>query len=191
MIGGVATHRIMVVRGHTSPGARVWMKMGIRSHVTRADVRGNYEFRDAMAPGIYVMTVRAKDRAGGVASATMTTTQGDAVIAWINTMIDVIRNDIANVGLASRTMAMVSSAVYDAVNDIERTHAVFKVDVHAPRGASPEAAASEAAYTVLSSLDPACRRCSRRRWRSLWRPCRPGRPATRASRSAARSRMAS
>jgi membrane-associated phospholipid phosphatase len=44
--------------------------------------------------------------------------------------------------------------VYDAVNDIERTHAVFKVDVKAPRWASPVAAASEAAYTVLSSLDP-------------------------------------
>ena len=49
---------------------------------------------------------------------------------------------------------MVSGAVYDAVNDIERTGSVFKVDVHAPRGASASAAASEAAYTVLSALDP-------------------------------------
>ena len=51
-------------------------------------------------------------------------------------------------------MAMVSAAVYDAVNDIERTHAVFKVDVRAPHWASPQAAASAAAYTVLSALYP-------------------------------------
>ena len=77
------------------------------------------------------------NRAGIASSASMTTTQGDAVIAWIKTMIDVIRADPSNVGLASRTMAMVSAAVYDAVNDIERTHAVFKVDVRAPHWASP------------------------------------------------------
>jgi hypothetical protein len=51
-------------------------------------------------------------------------------------------------------MAMMSAAVYDAVNSIERTHAAFRVNVQAPRRASPEAAASEAAYLVLSSLDP-------------------------------------
>ncbi len=154
MIAGVTTHRVMVVRGDTLPDARVHLEVGDKSHTTRAGVRGKYQFRMAMAPGNYILTVRATDRAGGVASATMTTTHGDAVIAWINTMIDAIRADPSNVGLASRTMAMESAAVYDAVNDIERTHAVFKVNVQAPRWASPEAAASEAAYTVLSSLDP-------------------------------------
>ncbi len=84
----------------------------------------------------------------------MTMTRGDAILAWINTTIDVIRADVGNVGLASRTLAMESAAAYDAVNDIEHTHAVYKVDAPAPRWASPEAAASEAAYTVLSSLDP-------------------------------------
>ena len=84
----------------------------------------------------------------------MTVTRGDAVIAWIDTMIEVIKADIANVGMASRTLAMVSGAVYDAVNDIERTGSVYKFDVPAPPGASASAAASEAAYTILSALDP-------------------------------------
>ncbi len=84
----------------------------------------------------------------------MAVNQGDAVIAWIDTAIEVIKADIANVGLASRTLAMVSGAVYDAVNDIERTGAVYKVNVQAPPGASASVAASEAAYTVLSALDP-------------------------------------
>lgn len=154
MIGGVATHRMMVIRGQTLAGARVHLKIGNTSRVTRAGVLGNYQFRVAMPPGSYDLEVRAVNRAGIVSSASMTTTQGDAVIAWINTMIDVIRADPSNVGLASRTMAMVSAAVYDAVNDIERTHAVFKVDVRAPHWASPQAAASAAAYTVLSALYP-------------------------------------
>jgi hypothetical protein len=49
---------------------------------------------------------------------------------------------------------MVSAAVYDAVNDIERTGSVFKFDVKAPSGASASAAVSGAAYSVLSALDP-------------------------------------
>lgn len=151
MIGGVATHRMMVIRGQTLAGARVHLKIGNASRVTRAGALGNYQFRVAMPPGSYDLEVRAVNRAGIASSASMTTTQGDAVIAWINTMIDVIRADPSNVGLASRTMAMVSAAVYDAVNDIERTHAVFKVDVRAPHWASPQAAASAAAYTVLSA----------------------------------------
>ena len=154
MIGGVATHRMMVIRGQTLAGARVHLKIGNASRVTRAGALGNYQFRVAMPPGSYDLEVRAVNRAGIVSSASMTTTQGDAVIAWINTMIDVIRADPSNLGLASRTMAMVSAAVYDAVNDIERTHAVFKVDVRAPHWASPQAAASAAAYTVLSALYP-------------------------------------
>ena len=154
MINGVATHRVMVVQGHTSPGAQVQLEVDHTMRLTRAGVHGNYRFRLPMATGSYVLTVKATSQAGAVTSATMTTSQGDAVIAWINTMIDVVRADVSNVGLVSRTMAMMSAAVYDAVNAIDRTHAVFKVNVRAPRWASPEAAASEAAYTVLSSLYP-------------------------------------
>jgi len=154
MIGGIATHRMLVIRGQTLAGARVQLKIGNESRFTRAGALGNYQFRVVMPPGHYDLEVRAVNRAGVVATASMTTTQGDAVLAWINTTIDAIRSDPSNVGLVSRTLAMVSAAVYDAVNDIERTGAVFKVDVHAPHRASPQAAASEAAYTVLLALYP-------------------------------------
>jgi membrane-associated phospholipid phosphatase len=154
IINGVATHRVMLVRGETFPGARVRLEIGKVSRVTHAGADGRYEFRMAMAPGRYTLSAVAEDRSGVVASATMTMTHGDAVIAWINTMIDAVRADTSNVGLVSRTMAMVSSGVYDAVNDIERTHHVFKIYVPAPGSASPAAAASEAAYTVLSALYP-------------------------------------
>jgi hypothetical protein len=153
-INGIATNRVTVIRGQTFPGARVDLEIGNTSHVTRAEALGNYQFRIAMAPGNYELSVHAKSATGQVTSASMSMTHGDAVIAWINTMIDVLKSDAGKVGLASRTMAMVSAAVYRAVNDIERTHAVFRTDVEAPRWASPQAAASETAYLVLSSLYP-------------------------------------
>ena len=77
--------------------------------------------------GVYQVKVKAVDAKGqrldrlddrGV-------TMGDAVLAWESTLIDVVRDDSANVGLASRTLAMVSGAIYDAVNDIEHTGAVY------------------------------------------------------------------
>ncbi len=51
---------------------------------------------------------------------------------------------------------MVPAAMYDAVNAIDQFGSVFQVSVPASeaQGASPEAAASEAAYDVLSSLIP-------------------------------------
>jgi PAP2 superfamily len=154
MIAGVTTGQVMVIQGQTFPDASVRLDVGHAARVTQAGASGNYQFRVAMPPGDYTVRVRSKGPAGDVESASMTTTHADAVIAWVNTMITVVKADIANVGLASRTLAMVSAAVYDAVNDIERTHAVFKINVDAPSWASPTAAASEAAYTVLSALDP-------------------------------------
>ncbi|MGE5756819.1 MAG: vanadium-dependent haloperoxidase [Planctomycetaceae bacterium] len=80
---------------------------------------------------------------------------GDVVIAWNKTMLDAIRADKTSPGPATRTMAMVQAAIYDAVNDIDRTSSVYHVDIAAPPGSSPEAAASAAAYRVLVNLYPA------------------------------------
>ncbi len=154
MINGVATSPVLVFDGRTMPNASVQLQVGRSIRTTHSDSSGNYKFALTMPSGTYQAQVTARDRAGRVEKASMTATVGDAVIAWVDTMIEVIKADIANVGLASRTQAMVSGAVYDAVNDVQRTGAVYKFDVKAPSGASASAAASEAAYTVLSALDP-------------------------------------
>jgi hypothetical protein len=130
------------------------MHLGHTTMMGHSTASGHYQFKVREPAGTYVVKIKARDRAGQVSQAAMSVTKGDAVVAWIDTMIQVIKDDPANVGLASRTMAMVSGAVYDAVNDITHTGSVYKFDVHAPKGASPSAAASEAACTVLSSLDP-------------------------------------
>ena len=71
-------------------------------------------------------------------------------------MLDAIRVTKDTLGLSTRTMAMVQAAMYDAVNAIDHFGSVYQVSVPAAesQGASPEAAASEAAFDVLSSLIP-------------------------------------
>ncbi len=55
---------------------------------------------------------------------------------------------------ATRALAMVHAAIYDSVNAIYRTYAVYAVNAQAPNGASPEAAAVAAAHSVLLALYP-------------------------------------
>lgn len=55
----------------------------------------------------------------------------------------------------ARVMAMVHAATYDAVNAIDRRHAMYAVEVKAPPGASVEAAAAAAANGILSRVFPA------------------------------------
>jgi membrane-associated phospholipid phosphatase len=154
MIGQVATGRTMVIEGQTMPDAMVRLRVGTTTKLGRSNASGQYQFKLSEPSGSYRVKIQARNHSGQVSQAAMTLTEGDAVTAWIDTMIEVVKADIANVGMASRTLAMVSGAVYDAVNDIDHTGSVFKFDVQAPAGASASAAASEAAYTVLSALDP-------------------------------------
>jgi membrane-associated phospholipid phosphatase len=155
MIGQVATARVTVIAGQTMPNASVQLHLGKTTKLGHSDGSGHYHFKVAEPSGTYLVKIKARNHAGDVSKTSMTMTKGDAVIAWVDTMDEVIKADIANVGMASRTLAMVSGAVYDAVNDIDRTGTVYMFDVRAPRWASASAAASEAAYTVLSALDPA------------------------------------
>jgi hypothetical protein len=72
-------------------------------------------------------------------------------------MLQAIWNDATAPTVASRVMAMVGVAVYDAVDGIDPLFTSYRVPgltTHAPPGASASAAASAAADTVLNSLFP-------------------------------------
>jgi hypothetical protein len=56
--------------------------------------------------------------------------------------------------VAARTMAMVHTAMFDAVNSVDSRYTPYKVKVPAPPGSSPEAAAVAAAHGVLLKLFP-------------------------------------
>ena len=55
---------------------------------------------------------------------------------------------------ASRVMAIVHSAMFDAINSIEGRYTPYKFKVSAPAGSSPEAAGAAAAHAALVTLFP-------------------------------------
>ncbi len=113
-----------------------------------------------LALGDNALTVMATDAAGNT-SHYQATIHRDAstggvnqVIYWNEIQLQAIENDASTPEYASRGLAMVSAAVYDAVNAIDRTPAYY-VSLTAPADASADAAVASAAYTVLCYLYPA------------------------------------
>jgi hypothetical protein len=99
--------------------------------------------------GVFALTLYT------VAAIVSGTASADVVTDWNQTALHA--TDVAGFGPPpqTRAMAMVHAAIYDAVNAIDRRHAVYVVDVKAPSGASQEAAAAAAAHGILVRLFPA------------------------------------
>jgi hypothetical protein len=81
--------------------------------------------------------------------------RADVVIDWDNVLLDAVRTDRTNPPRATRAMAAVHVAIFDAVNGILGGYTPYHVTDAAPGGASPEAAAAAAAHKVLVALFPA------------------------------------
>jgi len=56
--------------------------------------------------------------------------------------------------VAARALAILHVALYDAVNAVDRRYAPYAVNLRPERGASSEAAASQAAFRVVTALFP-------------------------------------
>ena len=76
----------------------------------------------------------------------------DVVTAWNAAALAAIRAEKTPPPVASRALAILHTAIYDAVNGILRTHEPYLVGGFVSRSASVEAAASAAAHRVLVSL---------------------------------------
>jgi hypothetical protein len=87
--------------------------------------------------------------------AMVSATRADEVTDWHEHMLTALGKGGVNAIVSSRDAALVSAAVFDAVNGVERRYAPIHVSDHAPRGASKRAAAVQAAYVVLISRFPA------------------------------------
>ena len=79
---------------------------------------------------------------------------GDVVTDWNTAALNAIRASSTTPPQASRTLAILHSSIYDAVNGIFRTHEPYFVKQKGPSNASEEAAASAAAHRVLITLFP-------------------------------------
>jgi PAP2 superfamily len=81
---------------------------------------------------------------------------GQPVIDWNQILLSIVNTpgaQPANVQ-PTRNFAIVHTAIYDAVDAIDRTHEPYLIDIRAPHGASATAAADAAAHTALVGLYP-------------------------------------
>jgi hypothetical protein len=83
-----------------------------------------------------------------------TVANADVVTDWNNAALDAIRNGHTPPPIASRSLAILHVAMYDAVNGIDRTYQPYLVQSAVPASASGEAAASAAAHEALGALFP-------------------------------------
>jgi membrane-associated phospholipid phosphatase len=79
----------------------------------------------------------------------------EVVVDWNNVALTAIRTDKTPPPKASRALAMVHVAVFDAVDGVLGGFTPYHVTAAAPVGASPEAATVAAAHDVLVALYPA------------------------------------
>jgi hypothetical protein len=82
------------------------------------------------------------------------TNGADVVIAWNQTLLAALANAHTPAPPGTRLGAIVQSAVFDAVNGIDRRYTAIHVQPAAPRGASRAAAAAGAAHEALVALFP-------------------------------------
>src|SRR5262245_1750676 len=78
----------------------------------------------------------------------------DLVLQWNEAARDAIRTAGTSAPAASRILAITHAAVYDAVNALDRTHEVYRVDTLAHPRASREAAVAAAAHRALVTFYP-------------------------------------
>jgi hypothetical protein len=80
----------------------------------------------------------------------------DPVIQWNRVLLGILGTPGAQPATvhATRSLAILHTAIYDAVDSIEHTSKPYLVSIKSPRRADPTAAAAAAGYTVLASLYP-------------------------------------
>jgi hypothetical protein len=81
--------------------------------------------------------------------------RADEVTDWHEHLLDALGTAGVNPVVSTRDAALVSAAVFDAVNGVQRRYTPIRVPAAAPRGASQRAAAVQAAYAILLARFPA------------------------------------
>jgi hypothetical protein len=90
-----------------------------------------------------------------IASSIALSARADVVTDWNNAALDAIRAGNTAPPIASRSLAILHTSIYDAVYGIVRTHEPYLVQSAVQASASREAAASAAAHSALVNLFPA------------------------------------
>jgi PAP2 superfamily len=108
-----------------------------------------------LAASAYARTSQANPIPAG--HARVAQESGQPVLDWNNVLRSIVNTPGAqppNIQ-PTRNFAILHTAIYDAVDAIDRTHEPYLIDVRAPRDASETAAADAAAHAALVGLYPA------------------------------------
>jgi membrane-associated phospholipid phosphatase len=87
-------------------------------------------------------------------STVLATKTQDVVLKWNKIALEAIQAEKTPPQMAARNLAILHTAMYDAVNAISKKYKVYQANIEAPAGASAEAAAIAAAHRVLVALYP-------------------------------------
>ncbi len=79
----------------------------------------------------------------------------NAVLEWNGLMIDAIRVDNSGPTLSSRNLAILHTAIFDAVNSVTRTHQPYRFQPATDPVTSTEAAVATAGHAIVQVLYPA------------------------------------
>jgi hypothetical protein len=144
--------------GQTEANARVTLVGTDKAAI--ASAAGQFSLSEVdLAIGTNTLTIRAIDLAGNTsefitAIERVAEDNSDVVIDWNATLLNAVRASNTPPPVATRNMAIVHAAIFDAVNGIEGTYNPYYVTSAGPAGASSAAAAAEAAYWTILSLYP-------------------------------------
>ena len=162
----------MNVQGNTSPQARVIIRRtdaitNEQSMVWQgtSDERGLFQTVLAVGPGANTYQVDARDELGRRTTFIKNWFGGDVVADWNATMLNAIRdwtglsNDPypnrivpSRPGIASKNLAMVHAAMFDAANAVHGRYQPYLQDLPRDPQASPIAALATAAHRVAKQL---------------------------------------
>ncbi len=147
---------VVTLQGQAEAGA----KLQFGNTQSLASNLGTFIFPNVgLADGDNLFSLTATDRAGNSAQTMLVVTRNgalatnDPVLEWNAVNLEAIRLDAASPPVATRGLAMVSTAIYDVVNAFEHAPG-FLVTGTAPANASVDAAIASAAHIVLEYLFP-------------------------------------
>ena len=148
------------------------------SSIALANNTGGFQFNSVpLVLGDNTFTSVATDEAGNVRQTPTvirrveSTAQQDPVLRWNQAILDAIQLDASTPTFASRAMAMVHAAIYDAVSAIEGTpgYSVTSrgADRHFARGSGQRRGASRPVVSLSCAASRCSTRCERRRSRKF------------------------
>ena len=146
------------IQGVAPDDGTVWLAygpLGYFNTVTKADANGNYTFNVSLPQGTTEIRTFAENFAEAYSQiASIRVTNADPIVAWDALAIRAIASGDLTQEEASRDLAILHTAQYDAVAAVTDPNAAFAVHAAATPGSSATEAANAAGAAVLTALFP-------------------------------------